>query len=176
MKIHRSTTPAQTRNLWKFQHKRSNEHQVVITKAMFVISGNFSCEVTVEESFAAMTGYNDMLVVGNDFPSCLWRNHANHRCFSLEISVLPDKPPTLTTDKSFYIVGDLLRANCTSPPSRPAATLSFVMNNIVVSLVFARACCYWGEKCWGSFANEGIVFNEFHFSFRFCGMYRTGLP
>uniref|UniRef100_A0AAR5PRI6 Ig-like domain-containing protein n=1 Tax=Dendroctonus ponderosae TaxID=77166 RepID=A0AAR5PRI6_DENPD len=89
---------------------RSNEHQVVLRNIGFNLSGNFSCEVTTDEpSFAAITVIKDMLVV-----------------------VLPKSPPSLTTDKSFYEVGDVLRANCSSPQSRPAATHTFILNNIVV--------------------------------------------
>ncbi|XP_076255443.1 uncharacterized protein LOC143193247 isoform X2 [Rhynchophorus ferrugineus] len=89
---------------------QSNEHQVVLRKIGFNLSGNFSCEVTTDEpSFAAVTVIKDMLVV-----------------------VLPKSPPSLTTDKSFYEVGDVLKANCSSPQSRPAATLTFILNNIVV--------------------------------------------
>lgn len=90
---------------------RSNEHQVVLRNIGFNLSGNFSCEVTTDEPFfASITVIKDMLVV-----------------------VLPKSPPSLTTDKSFYEVGDVLRANCSSPQSRPAATLTFILNNIVVS-------------------------------------------
>ncbi|KAL1497146.1 hypothetical protein ABEB36_008152 [Hypothenemus hampei] len=89
---------------------RSNEHQVVLRNIGFNLSGNFSCEVTTDEPLlAAITVIKDMLVV-----------------------VLPKSPPSLTTDKSFYEVGDVLRANCSSPQSRPAATLTFILNNIVV--------------------------------------------
>lgn len=89
---------------------RSNEHQVVLQDIGFNLSGKFSCEVTTDEpSFAAITVVKDMVVV-----------------------VLPKSPPSLTTDKSFYEVGDVLKANCSSPQSRPAATLTFILNNIVV--------------------------------------------
>ncbi|XP_066253769.1 uncharacterized protein [Euwallacea similis] len=92
----------------------SNEHQVVLRNIGFSLSGNFSCEVTTDEpAFSAITAVKDMVVV-----------------------VLPKSPPSLTTDKSFYEDGDMLRANCSSPQSRPAATLTFILNNIVM-----------GEKC-----------------------------
>ncbi|XP_030748220.1 uncharacterized protein LOC115876549 [Sitophilus oryzae] len=89
---------------------QSNEHQVVLRNIGFNLSGNFSCEVTTDEpSFATVTVVKDMLVV-----------------------VLPKSPPSLTADKSFYEVGDVLKAYCSSPQSRPAATLTFILNNIVV--------------------------------------------
>ncbi|XP_017772287.1 PREDICTED: uncharacterized protein LOC108559490 isoform X2 [Nicrophorus vespilloides] len=87
----------------------SNNRQVVLRKVGFNLSGNFSCEVTTEEPFSTAVVSKEMLVV-----------------------VLPETPPTLNADKSFYLYGDILKANCTSPPSRPAATLTFFMNNIAV--------------------------------------------
>ncbi|XP_066138486.1 uncharacterized protein [Euwallacea fornicatus] len=88
----------------------SNEHQVVLRNIGFNLSGNFSCEVTTDAPyFSAIIAIKDMVVV-----------------------VLPKSPPSLTTDKSFYEDGDMLRANCSSPQSRPAATLTFILNNIVV--------------------------------------------
>ncbi|XP_050309418.1 uncharacterized protein LOC126745567 [Anthonomus grandis grandis] len=89
---------------------QSNEHQVVLRDIGFNLSGNFSCEVTIDEPYLkAVTVVKDMIVV-----------------------VLPRNPPSLATDKTFYEVGDVLRANCSSPASRPAATLTFILNNIVV--------------------------------------------
>lgn len=88
----------------------SNEQQVVLRKVGFNLSGNFSCEVTTEAPlFSTAVVSKDMLVV-----------------------VMPDGAPALSTDKAVYSIGDVLRANCTSPPSRPAAILSFLLNNIKV--------------------------------------------
>ncbi|XP_074033583.1 uncharacterized protein [Leptinotarsa decemlineata] len=88
----------------------SNEHQVVLRDVGFNLSGKFSCEVTADAPpFSTKTASEDMLVV-----------------------VLPNDSPSLGTDKSFYDIGDVLRANCSSPPSRPPANLTFVLNNIVV--------------------------------------------
>ncbi|KAG5895461.1 hypothetical protein JTB14_013376 [Gonioctena quinquepunctata] len=90
--------------------ERSNEQQVVLRDVGFNLSGKFSCEVTTDApSFSTKTASKDMLVV-----------------------VLPKDSPILRTDKSFYDIGDVLRANCSSPPSRPATSLTFILNNIVV--------------------------------------------
>ncbi|KDR09780.1 hypothetical protein L798_00273, partial [Zootermopsis nevadensis] len=89
----------------------SNESVVVLRKVGFNLSGNFSCEVTVEApSFSTATVYQQMLVVA-----------------------LPESPPVIHTEHDRYEPGDTLRANCTSPPSKPAASLSFFLNNIPVS-------------------------------------------
>ncbi|CAH1118822.1 unnamed protein product [Phaedon cochleariae] len=90
--------------------QQSNEHQVVLQDVGFNLSGKFSCEVTTDAPlFSTKTVSKEMLVV-----------------------VLPSDSPNIITDKSFYDIGDVLRANCSSPPSRPAATLTFILNNIVV--------------------------------------------
>lgn len=46
---------------------------------------------------------------------------------------LPESRPTLWTEYDRYEPGDVLRANCSSPPSRPQAELTLTINNIVVS-------------------------------------------
>lgn len=49
---------------------------------------------------------------------------------------LPESRPTLWTEYDRYEPGDVLRANCSSPPSRPQAELTLTINNIVVSSFF----------------------------------------
>lgn len=44
----------------------------------------------------------------------------------------PDGRPQLWTDHERYEPGDVLRANCSSPPSRPRVELRLTLNNIVV--------------------------------------------
>jgi hypothetical protein len=51
------------------------------------------------------------------------------------IAVPPTKGPTLTTEADGYEIGDVLKANCTSSPSRPATNLTFLINNKVVSIL-----------------------------------------
>lgn len=46
---------------------------------------------------------------------------------------LPKSKPTIATDKDKYDPGDTLMANCTSPGSKPAASLTFFLNNMPVS-------------------------------------------
>ncbi|XP_047002319.1 uncharacterized protein LOC124619777 [Schistocerca americana] len=89
----------------------SNATQVVLRRVGFSLSGNFSCEVTADApSFSTKTVTANMLVVS-----------------------LPEGPPTLVAERERYYPGDLLRANCTAPPSRPAAQLSFYINDEPVS-------------------------------------------
>jgi hypothetical protein len=54
-------------------------------------------------------------------------------CHGVCVAALPESPPVIHTEHDRYEPGDTLRANCTSPPSKPAASLSFFLNNIPVS-------------------------------------------
>nr|CAD7452559.1 unnamed protein product [Timema tahoe] len=90
----------------------SNESLVVLRKVGFNLSGNFSCEVTVDApSFSTKTVQQQLLVVA-----------------------LPEGPPELHTDRERYDPGDILRANCTSPPSKPAASITFLLNDVPFSI------------------------------------------
>ncbi|CRL05293.1 CLUMA_CG018048, isoform A [Clunio marinus] len=88
----------------------SNATQVVIKNVSFGLSGNFSCEVTADsQSFSTASATAQMMVVE-----------------------FPETRPTLWTERERYEPGDVLRANCSSPPSRPQAELTLTINNIVV--------------------------------------------
>ncbi|XP_065072468.1 uncharacterized protein LOC135696859 [Ochlerotatus camptorhynchus] len=88
----------------------SNASQVVIRNVGFGLSGNFSCEVTADAPlYSTATGHIQMQVVE-----------------------LPESGPTLWTEHSRYEAGDVLRANCSSPPSRPRADLKLTLNNLVM--------------------------------------------
>lgn len=89
----------------------SNATQVLIRNVGFGLSGNFSCEVTADAPlFSTATALGTMQVVE-----------------------LPDKRPQLYTEHTRYEPGDVLRANCSTPPSRPRAELTFTINNMVIS-------------------------------------------
>uniref|UniRef100_A0A1A9V8Q2 Ig-like domain-containing protein n=1 Tax=Glossina austeni TaxID=7395 RepID=A0A1A9V8Q2_GLOAU len=94
----------------------SNATQVIIRNVSFNLSGNFACEVTADAPlFSTATAYAQMQVVE-----------------------FPEKRPQLFTELTRYEPGDILRANCSTPPSRPRAELRFTINNmpnVDVSLV-----------------------------------------
>ncbi|CAG9857847.1 unnamed protein product [Phyllotreta striolata] len=101
----------------------SNEHHVMLRDVRFSLSGKFSCEVTTDgPHFSTRTDSKELLVVA-----------------------LPADSPTLGTDKSFYDVGDVLRASCASSASRPAAKLTFFLNNIEVCQTCRRNRTAAGE-------------------------------
>ncbi|XP_031763262.2 uncharacterized protein LOC113510262 [Galleria mellonella] len=90
---------------------RSNQSQVVLTRVSFGLSGNFSCEVTADApSFATSIVSNNM-----------------------EVVVLPPTSPSIHTSQHYYTPGDVMKANCTSGPSRPPSVLSFFINDMLVS-------------------------------------------
>ena len=49
------------------------------------------------------------------------------------VTALPESPPEIHTEHDRYELGDTLRANCSSSPSKPSASLSFFINNNPVS-------------------------------------------
>lgn len=58
----------------------------------------------------------------------------HYHCYHY-VSALPESKPFLKSDRERYDPGDLLKANCTLPASRPSAKFSFTINDIPVSLV-----------------------------------------
>lgn len=52
------------------------------------------------------------------------------------IPELPHSPPTLWTEFTKYDPGDILRANCSTQPSKPSSTITFQLNQNVVSKTF----------------------------------------
>lgn len=88
----------------------SNDTQVTLRNVGFKLSGNFSCEVTA------------------DAPSF----HTSFASNALTVVELPHAPPTLWTERERYDPGDILRANCSTPPSKPGAGIAFFLNNIPV--------------------------------------------
>ncbi|XP_026333539.1 uncharacterized protein LOC113240442 [Hyposmocoma kahamanoa] len=90
---------------------RSNQSQVVLTRVSFGLSGNFSCEVTADAPSFATSIVSSVM----------------------EVVVLPPSSPSIQTNQLYYRPGDLLQANCTSGPSRPAAELALFINDMPVT-------------------------------------------
>lgn len=88
----------------------SNGTQVFLRNIEFNLAGNFTCEVTTDETFVTRMDSKAMLVVQ-----------------------LPDHPPTISVSREPLDYGDMLRANCSSSPSKPPATLHFLLNNLTVA-------------------------------------------
>lgn len=61
----------------------------------------------------------------------------NNVCIVSFISELPTTKPTLWTERDRYEPGEILVANCSSPPSQPRVELKLSINNMVVSGKFS---------------------------------------
>ncbi|XP_059482040.1 uncharacterized protein LOC132200535 [Neocloeon triangulifer] len=88
----------------------SDGNKVRLVDVGFNLSGNYSCEVSADApsfSTAFVSQY-------------------------ITVVALPEKRPLLTAERPDYEVGDLLRANCSSGPSRPPANLTFYVNDMPV--------------------------------------------
>ncbi|XP_043511821.1 uncharacterized protein LOC122529602 [Frieseomelitta varia] len=85
----------------------SNKSQVTLRDVDFALSGTFSCEVTADApTFSTAYVSKNLTVVS-----------------------LPEGTPIIVSERERYGVGDTLRANCSLPPSKPPAHLSFTLNN-----------------------------------------------
>lgn len=90
---------------------KSNSAQVVLKDIEFNLAGNFSCEVTTDSpNIHTRVDWKSMLVVQ-----------------------LPSHPPEISVGREPLDYGDILRANCSSYPSKPPADLKFILNNITVN-------------------------------------------
>ncbi|XP_068156302.1 uncharacterized protein beat-IIb [Drosophila tropicalis] len=110
-------TPGEYPNTKVFQYPgirvdegSSNATLVYIRNVTFGLSGQFSCEVTADAPlYSTSMAYAQMQVVE-----------------------FPEKRPQLFTEQTRYEPGDVLRANCSTLPSRPKAELRFTINNVPV--------------------------------------------
>ncbi|KAF7283580.1 hypothetical protein GWI33_023372 [Rhynchophorus ferrugineus] len=118
----------------------SNSTQVVIRDIDFNLSGNFSCEVTTDVPHIA-TGIDTQWMM---------------------VIQLPEFSPTISVGRELLDVGNVLRANCSSPPSRPPVTLQFKLNDLMVAqndyYPFRKA----HERSWSDLFLE-LPLNEIHF-------------
>ncbi|XP_047345787.1 uncharacterized protein LOC124947540 isoform X1 [Vespa velutina] len=84
----------------------STERSVVLNNVDLSSSGRYRCEVSAEApAFQTVSDHADMTVV-----------------------VLPNEGPLISGGRSRYQVGDVVRLNCTSAPSKPAALLTWFIN------------------------------------------------
>ncbi|KAK9508243.1 hypothetical protein O3M35_007943 [Rhynocoris fuscipes] len=84
----------------------SNGTQVHFMKTAIAMSGKYSCEVSADSpSFRTSVVYAEMEVIDP-----------------------PKGRPVLSGLKAKYSLGDIIHANCSSPGSRPAVNLTWVLN------------------------------------------------
>ncbi|XP_011263283.1 platelet endothelial cell adhesion molecule [Camponotus floridanus] len=88
----------------------SNKSQVTLRKVDFALSGTFSCEVTADApTFSTASGTKNLTVVS-----------------------LPGGRPVIVSERERYDAGDVLKANCSLPSSKPPVNFSFTLNNHLV--------------------------------------------
>ncbi|XP_047527069.1 uncharacterized protein LOC125064188 [Vanessa atalanta] len=89
---------------------RSGAQQVVLRGASKSLSGRYRCEVSADAPFF----------------------HTVYKSAYMRVVELPDAMPLVHSQKSWYTVGDMLRANCTSPPAEPQANITWLLNGYEV--------------------------------------------
>ncbi|XP_074033573.1 uncharacterized protein isoform X2 [Leptinotarsa decemlineata] len=119
----------------------SNSTQVVLRDIDFIVSGNFSCEVT-SDGPQFLTGIDTKV---------------------MSVVQLPEDLPTIRVEGEPLDYGDILRANCSCPPSRPRATLTFLLNNYTVARSEPLSPRQHQELAWSDLSLE-LELSEFHFN------------
>ncbi|XP_037959065.1 uncharacterized protein LOC119688460 [Teleopsis dalmanni] len=91
----------------KVERSASNESQLVLESVNLATTGKYSCEVSADApSFHTLISAGEM-----------------------EVVVVPGKDPIITGLRPRYRVGDIVRGNCTSRHSKPAANLTWTVND-----------------------------------------------
>ncbi|KAL1497149.1 hypothetical protein ABEB36_008155 [Hypothenemus hampei] len=118
----------------------SNSTQVVLRDIEFNLSGNFSCEVTT------------------DLPHMVTAVDEQ----SMMVIQLPEFSPKISVGREVLDSGDILRANCSSPPSRPPVTLKFKLNNRTVAQNDPHPYRKINERSWSDLPLE-LPLDDMHF-------------
>ncbi|KAL9874515.1 uncharacterized protein ACN427_012972 isoform 2-T2 [Glossina fuscipes fuscipes] len=85
----------------------SNETHLVLDSSTMATAGKYSCEVSADAP-----SFHTLIAAGE-----------------LQVVELPHHQPLITGIRSRYHNGDILRGNCTSRHSKPAANLTWTVNN-----------------------------------------------
>ncbi|KAK9731696.1 hypothetical protein QE152_g13410 [Popillia japonica] len=121
--------------------ERSNSTQAYLRNISdFKHSGNFTCEVT---------DYGQPISTGRDMRTML-------------VVQLPSSPPVISVTHKPFDYDDVLRANCSSPPSRPQAILRMSLNKIVIGRTDMTLAQKSQEPVWSDL-NVEITISEFFF-------------
>ncbi|XP_077297597.1 uncharacterized protein LOC143919258 [Arctopsyche grandis] len=85
----------------------SNATQVVIPKVQSFLAGQFTCEVSADE------------------PTFHTARTSNY----MEVVSIPQGGPVIVSEHSVYDPGDILRVNCSVPPSLPKSNITMLIND-----------------------------------------------
>ncbi|KYM98762.1 hypothetical protein ALC62_10730 [Cyphomyrmex costatus] len=121
----------------------SNKSQVTLRNVDFGLSGTFICEVTADApTFSTASASKNLTVVCKYMPlsrtialrtselSDFVDNDYKRDPRNYYVSVLPREEPVIVSERDRYDPGDMLRANCSLPPSKPPVHLSFTLNSM----------------------------------------------
>ncbi|GLV40278.1 beaten path IIIc [Carabus blaptoides fortunei] len=85
---------------------KSGANEVVLRDVQLHMAGKYRCEVSA------------------DAPSF----HTSMVSSYMHVVYLPEGEPKMVMEKQRYAVGDILRGNCSSPPSNPPTNLTWIVN------------------------------------------------
>ncbi|XP_046972789.1 uncharacterized protein LOC124539435 [Vanessa cardui] len=88
----------------------SDQNRVVLTEVDRTLTGEYQCEVSADAPLF----------------------HTDIKSAEMVVVEPPLLSPNVTSDRMTYIGGDHIRANCTSPPSLPAANITWYVNEQMV--------------------------------------------
>jgi len=98
------------------------------------ISGKFACEVSADApTFDTSIVAADMEVVGEYQNYVIWQ--MNSDLADTPLLELPAQRPIITGIHSRYRLGDIINGNCSSDYSKPAANLTWWINDIQVKIM-----------------------------------------
>ncbi|KYN19092.1 hypothetical protein ALC57_08582 [Trachymyrmex cornetzi] len=103
---------------------KSNNSQVTLRNVDFGLSGTFICEVTADApTFSTASASKNLTVVFTEIADYIYASGNSH-------FVLPREEPVIVSERDRYDPGDMLRANCSLPPSKPPVHISFTLNSM----------------------------------------------
>ncbi|XP_033177962.1 uncharacterized protein LOC117234618 isoform X1 [Bombus vosnesenskii] len=107
----------------------SNSTRVALTNLELDAAGVYSCEVSADApSFQTACVQGTMNIVGMQAVGALAKTHG--RIYRLDLCTqLPSQGPSIHGLRRKYRIDDMLRLNCTSGRSKPAANLTWYIND-----------------------------------------------
>ncbi|XP_026735464.1 uncharacterized protein LOC113499258 [Trichoplusia ni] len=88
----------------------SDQNRVVLTEVDRTLTGEYQCEVSADAPYF----------------------HTDIKAAMMVVVEPPLTSPNVTSDRLSYVGGDHIRANCSSPPSLPAANITWFVNEQMV--------------------------------------------
>ncbi|XP_041972018.1 uncharacterized protein LOC121727998 [Aricia agestis] len=88
----------------------SDQNRVVLTEVDRLLTGEYQCEVSADAPLF----------------------HTEIKAAEMVVVEPPLLSPNVTSDRMTYVGGDHIRANCSSPPSLPAANITWYVNEQMV--------------------------------------------